>query len=237
MRLNPEGGTGSIEGIVAVPPRRSMRPDILLGIDYLHHIKLRFKETKPCGYSVYDSTIGPFVCGQANEPNEGNVCLATVMATLATANEEQETKPKIPKKDVELYELMQRYFTMESAGYLGDDNDPSEDEMVHAKFLETIKYEETRDPGPNDPPWTLRGRSTMEDGRPQPGCEFRAINGTAKNHADQAQENTGTAGEVQSDHGRSNQYWNFGASALCGPLRPTGQTVLHAPPTGGQGNK
>ena len=123
----------------AVPPRRSMKPGILLGMDYLHHIKLRFMETLPCGYSVYDSTLGPFICGTTTEANEGNVCLATMMATLASNTEELEAKPKVPEKDAELYELVQRYFTMESAGYLGDDKDPSEDEMVHAKFLETIK--------------------------------------------------------------------------------------------------
>ena len=73
-----------------MPQRKNMKPGILLGMDYLHHIKLRFMETLPCGYSVYDSTIGPFICGQANEPNGGNLCLATVMATLASATEERE---------------------------------------------------------------------------------------------------------------------------------------------------
>ena len=31
----------------AVPPRRTMKPGILLGMDYLHHLKLKFRETYP----------------------------------------------------------------------------------------------------------------------------------------------------------------------------------------------
>ena len=91
-----------------------MKPGILLGMDYLKHIKLRFLENLPSGYSVYDSTIGPFVCGQPNS-NEGQAICA---AAMVTTTESLKAKSETPQRDQELYEMVKRYFAMESAGYL-----------------------------------------------------------------------------------------------------------------------
>ena len=166
----------------AVPPRRSLKPGILLGMDYLKQIKLRFVENLPSGYCVYDSTIGPFVCGKPNG-QEGESSCATVMAAMAaiTATSDIAGKPeKAPEKNHELYDMVQRYFTMESAGYLGDNNDPSEDEMVHANFLDTVRYEETLDAKPGEPPGRYIVRLPWKKEGPNPDVNFGRSMGRLK---------------------------------------------------------
>ena len=74
----------------------------------------------------------------------------TQICTLAyeTPLDDKETT----KRDVEAYDLISKYFAMESAGFLQDHNVLKEDELVHQRFLQTIVYEPNPFPSPEQPP-------------------------------------------------------------------------------------
>ncbi|HEX4852285.1 MAG TPA: hypothetical protein VFV08_15825, partial [Puia sp.] len=121
-------------------PGRIMSPDILLGIHHLGHLQITFREKLPYGYTIFDSVVGPFICGKNTELLQENLNdyfsgYATPAITQSSSiNHEVESEEREDIKDT-----VARYFNYSSAGFLDDNSLPKDDELVHEEFLQNIK--------------------------------------------------------------------------------------------------
>ena len=123
-------------------PTIRRKPDILIGIQDMGRINLHYRETLPNGVYLYNSTIGPFLCGKIKRPR--------ITASISTALHQKPTKGR--NSDTEAYALLSKYLAAESIGDLSDNYHPTDDEIVHENFLRTLKYEETTEPIQSQPP-------------------------------------------------------------------------------------
>ena len=146
-------------------PYQRMKPDILVGIKDIGRLQLTFLESMASGYYIYQSIIGPFVCGQIDSP---------VKSITASAVHQKSTQKSYDK---EAFELVSKFFASESAGFLDDNALPADEEIVHQQFLDNIRYEQYEDTDPAHPPGRYIVSLPWRDEPSKPAVNFCAAKG------------------------------------------------------------
>ena len=92
------------QGVELHLPTRNNPPQVMLGVELFSQLKIMFNLELPSGFALYQSTLGPLICGRGQ-------LRKAVVATATCATSIKIVKPTMEE---DLHQLVKAYFESES---------------------------------------------------------------------------------------------------------------------------